>query len=269
MRHGRKTRRRQKQTYKEDRESKLVVKNNKFKSIFSIFFVIWVRRYHNLWNSFPVEFPWFLLGDQIDHRKELTNERLLKEEEKIVKLRVTRNVRLNLELKLLGIMKSLWKCMFRNNYRLCVYYLIYEVYGLKEVLGWGIPFLKMSTDALYNCNSEHEVCQDLSKRKASCNLLPNCNFIENSNKRKTLIATKRGDEGKRKLDESYCIAFLCTIWTVFWYMMWKIYYINLTRVRNWCYVISKEQCQRAEMKTMFSLEEKNTYLLICNSVVKN
>ena len=108
------------------------------KSIFSFFFVvkaIWVSWYHNLWNSFPVEFPGFLLGDQIDHRKEPTNERLLKEDEKIVKFRVTRKVRLKLELKLLGIIKSLWKCMFRNNYRLCVYHLNHEVYRPKEVLG--------------------------------------------------------------------------------------------------------------------------------------
>ena len=98
------------------------------KSIFSFFFVvkaIWVRWYHNLWNSFPVEFPGFLLGDQIDHRKEPTNERLLKEDEKIVKFRVTRKVRLKLELKLLWIIKSLWICMFRNNH---------EVYRPKEVL---------------------------------------------------------------------------------------------------------------------------------------
>ena len=108
------------------------------KSIFSFFFVvkaIWVSWYHNLWNSFPVEFPWFLLGDQIDHRKEPTNERLLKEEEKIVKLRVTRKVRLNLELKLLGIIKSLWQCMFRNNYRLCIYYLNHVNISQKGRLG--------------------------------------------------------------------------------------------------------------------------------------
>ena len=122
---------------------------------------IWVSWYHNLWNSFPVEFPWFLLGDQIDHRKEPTNERLLKEEEKIVKLRVTRKVRLNLELKLLGIIKSLWKCMFRNNYTAHQ-----SDFGFVWPLGQDIPLLKMSTNTLFNCNSEHEVCQHLSKRKA-------------------------------------------------------------------------------------------------------
>ena len=159
LKNDRKTRRRPKQTYKEDRERELAVKKNELKSIISFFFVakaIWVSWYHNLWNSFPVEFPWFLLGDQIDHRKEPTNERLLKEEEKIVKLRVTRKVRLNLELKLFEIIKSFWYCMFRNSHRL-VYYLNHEVYGLKEVLGRDIPFLKMSTNALFNCNSEPEI----------------------------------------------------------------------------------------------------------------
>ena len=98
----------------------------------------------------------------------------------------------------------------------------------------------------------------------SCNLLPNCNFIGKLKQKKNIDRNQKRRWRKKERKEIRWIVLHCifvhNLNSFLIHDVKNIYYINLNRVRNWCYVISKEQCQRAETKTMFSLEEK---ILIC------